>query len=190
MDRNCHDSLLLTPSFNVTHWSSRTRSKVSRRPASGWIKRVAGSEFLLNSYRSQVNSTNLDCRDSIYNRSPGPTIGGSHMEILLKSRPRQALVQIFFDDCCLSEPGGHRIRREQVAIENPRGGGEEPGNDLEHSNGHGDSPAGNETSHRSNGCSNGLTNEAASNALSEAAKETIEHPDPMALVEQAIIASG
>jgi hypothetical protein len=56
---------------------------------------------------------------------------------------------------------------------------------LEHSNGHGDSPTGSETSHRSNGCPNGLPNEAASNALCEAAKEIIEHPDPMALVEQA-----
>ncbi len=43
---------------------------------------------------------------------------------------------------------------------------------------------------RSNGCSNGGQNALDSNALCEAAKEIIEHPDPMALVEGAIIESG
>ena len=43
---------------------------------------------------------------------------------------------------------------------------------------------------RSNGCSNGGPNVADLNALYEGAKEMIEHPDPMTLVERAIIESG
>ena len=49
---------------------------------------------------------------------------------------------------------------------------------------------GEEFGDRSNGCSNGGPSAADPNAFYEAAKEIIEHPDPLALVEQAITASG
>ncbi len=59
---------------------------------------MASLECLLNIYRSQVNSTNLDCRDGYIQQITKAYDSGSHMDILLTSIQRQALVRILFAD--------------------------------------------------------------------------------------------